>query len=409
MKKVMIIGVGAQGSTIAKRLDEEENVSRIICADYDLKAADELGKTLEKAMAVRVDAHDVKDIVTAADNADIIVNGLPIQFNLDVMEAALEIGASYQDLCMTDIEGKTAEESTKFIFNEQGERFKARDALALTNTGSAPGLVNVIVRETTEMLDACDRIEMNVYEGVWSKTFIPFWWSPEVAFEDMAETPTRFENGKFVQTVPFANPVMMTFKGVDKPIRMVDHAHEEPITLGINAKRYLKGARNILFRYGGPHVELSEALYNMGFLSFEEKEHKGMKYVPFDLTIANAPPAPKYADEIKKIIDGGLVSEEGAFQVLVEGEKDGKPVRITSYVDAPGLIEAFEKSGLTHESYLTGQCAFIFTKMLVDDVIRQKGAIAPEVLNTEERDYFFNEARKLDITVEHYKESGVET
>ena len=52
MKKVMIIGVGAQGSTIAKRLNEEENVSQIICADYDFKAADELGKTLEKATAI---------------------------------------------------------------------------------------------------------------------------------------------------------------------------------------------------------------------------------------------------------------------------------------------------------------------------------------------------------------------
>jgi len=401
MKKVMIIGVGAQGSTIAKRLNEEENVSQIICADYDLKAAEELGKTLAKAIAVQVNANDVKDIITAADNADIIVNGLPIQFNLNVMEAALELGACYQDLCMTYMDGKTSQQATRFIFDEQDKKFKEKGVLAMTNTGSAPGLVNVIVRETAEMMDSCDRIEMNVYEGVWSKKFIPFWWSPEVAFEDMAETPTRFENGKFVQTEPFANPVMMTFKGIDKPIRMVDHAHEEPITMGINADSCLKGAKNILFRYGGPHVELSQALYNMGFLSSEEKEHNGMKYIPFDLTIANAPPAPKYQEEIKEIIDAGLISEEGAFQVLVEGKKDGGPVRITSYVNAPGLIEAFEKSGLTHESYLTGQSAFIFTKMLVNDVIQQKGAIAPEVLNAAERKYFFNEAQKLDITVDH--------
>jgi saccharopine dehydrogenase-like NADP-dependent oxidoreductase len=193
---------------------------------------------------------------------------------------------------------------------------------------------------------------------------------------------------------------MLTFKGIDKPIRMVDHAHEEPITMGINADRCLKGARNILFRYGGPHVELSEALYNMGFLSSEEKEHKGMTYIPFDLTIENAPPAPKYYEEIKEIIDEGLISDEGAFQVLVEGKKDGKPVRITSYVNAPGLVEAFEKSGLTHETYLTGQCAFIFTKMLVNDVIQQKGAMAPEVLNAAERKYFFDEAQKLDITID---------
>lgn len=397
----MIIGVGAQGSTIAKRLNEEENVSQIICADYDLKAAEELGKTLGKATAAQVNANDVKDIVDAAGHADIIVNGLPIQYNLNVMEAALELGACYQDLCMTYIKGKTSEEATRYIFKALDKKFKEKGVLAMTNTGSAPGLVNVIVRETTGMTDSCDRVEMNVYEGVWSKKFIPFWWSPEVAFEDMAETPTRFENGKFVQTEPFANPIMMTFKGIDKPIRMVDHAHEEPITMGINAEAYLKGAKNILFRYGGPHVELSQALYSMGYLSSEEKEHKGMTYIPFDLTIANTPPAPKYQDEIQEIIDGGLVSEEGAFQVLVEGKKDGKAIRITSYVNAPGLIEAFEKSGLSHESYLTGQCAYIFTKMLVNDVIQQKGAIAPEVLNATERKYFFNEAQKLDITVEH--------
>ena len=394
------MGVGAQGSTIAKRLNEEDNVSQIICADYDLKAAVELGKTLEKAMAVQVNANDVKDIIKAADNADIIVNGLPIQFNLNVMEAALELGACYQDLCMTYIEGKTSQQATRFIFNEQDNKFKEKGILALTNTGSAPGLVNVIVREATERLDSCDRIEMNVYEGVWSKKFIPFWWSPEVAFEDMAETPTRFENGEFIKTAPFANPVMMNFKGIDKPVRMVDHAHEEPITLGINADSCLKGVKNILFRYGGPHVELSQALYNMGFLSSEEKEHNGMKYVPFELTIANTPPAPKYQEEIKEIIDGGLVSEEGAFQVLVEGKKDGKPVRITNYANSPGLIEAFERSGLSHESYLTGQCAFIFTKMLVNDVIQQKGAIAPEVLNAAERKYFFKEAQKFDITID---------
>jgi len=141
MKKVMIIGVGAQGSTIAKRLNEEENVSQIICADYDLKAAEELGKTLAKAIAVQVNANDVKDIITAADNADIIVNGLPIQFNLNVMEAALELGACYQDLCMTYMDGKTSQQATRFIFDEQDKKFKEKGVLAMTNTGSAPGLV----------------------------------------------------------------------------------------------------------------------------------------------------------------------------------------------------------------------------------------------------------------------------
>ena len=38
MKKLLILGVGAQGSTVAKRMDEEPNVSELIVADYDEKA-----------------------------------------------------------------------------------------------------------------------------------------------------------------------------------------------------------------------------------------------------------------------------------------------------------------------------------------------------------------------------------
>ena len=400
MKRILIIGVGAQGSTIAKRLNEESNVKEIICADYDLKAAVSMGESLSKGKAVQINAREISDIVKVADGVDIIVNGLPIEHNINVMAGALEVGAAYLDLCMTVIPGQTSEASNRYMFSIQNDKFKEKGVLALTNTGSAPGLANIIARESVDKMDACDRIEMNVYEGVWSKKFIPFWWSPVVAFEDMAETPTRFKNGKHVGTSPFANPVMMKFKGIDKEIRMVDHSHEEPITMGINANEYLKGAKDIIFRYGGPHVELAEALYKMGFLSSEEREYKGMKYVPFDLVINHTPDAPKYEDEIKEIIDEGLFTEEGAFQVLVEGQKNGKPIKITNYVNTPGLIEAFEKSVLTHESYLTGQCAFIFTKMLVNDVIKQTGVIAPEVLGKTERDYFFREAEKLMITID---------
>ncbi|MBI9104609.1 MAG: saccharopine dehydrogenase NADP-binding domain-containing protein [Spirochaetales bacterium] len=407
MKRVMVLGTGAQGSAIAKLLDKEPNVSEIICADYDLKAAKTLGNTLAKAQAVQVNAKDVNDIVKAGKNVDIIVNGLPIQFNITVMEAALKIGADYQDLCMTELDGMDSIESTKYMFTIQNEKFISKNCLALTNTGSAPGLANIVVREAVDKLDSCENIEMNVYEGVWSNKFIPFWWSPDVAFADMAESPIRFENGHHVFTTPFANPVMMDFPGIDRKIRMVDHSHEEPITMGLNARKYLKGAKNIIFRYGGPHIELSEALYKMGFLSMEEREYEGFKYIPFELVINHAPPAPKYKSEIQEIIDQGLQTEEGAFQVIVEGLINGKPTTITSYVDAPGLIDSFKKAGISHEAYLTGQSAFIFTKMLVNDAVSQKGVISPEVLDSDARKFFFDEAAKLDITFNEIVEKRI--
>ena len=42
MKKILVLGTGAQGTTVAKRLNEEPNVSEIICADYNKAAVDEL-------------------------------------------------------------------------------------------------------------------------------------------------------------------------------------------------------------------------------------------------------------------------------------------------------------------------------------------------------------------------------
>ena len=396
-KTVMLLGTGAQGSAIARLLDREPAVEQIICADYDARAAEELVKTLSKGKSVRIDASKTRNIVDAGRGADIIVNALPISFNLSVMNAAIELKAHYQDLCMTEIDGMDSIESTRFMFTRQDELFREAGILALTNTGSAPGLVNVAVREAAEKFDSVDSIEMNVYEGLRTRKFIPFWWSPDVAFSDMAELPVRYRNGEFVYTSQFGNPVMMKFPGAARSVRMVDHSHEEPITMGLNADKYLKGAGNIVFRYGGPHVELSEILFSMGLLSKEKHSFRGLEYIPFEIVLNHTPPAPKYRDEIKEIIDEGLQSEEGAFQIAVSGLKDGKQQKITVYIESPGLLESFSRAGISHEAYLTGQSAFIFTKMLVHGAVRQTGLISPEVLDDDARSFFIEEAAGLDI------------
>ncbi|MEG2200063.1 MAG: hypothetical protein RRY25_07260, partial [Anaerovorax sp.] len=70
MKKILILGVGAQGSAAAQRLDEDPGVGEIICADYDIKAVDRLVKLLKKAKGVQVDAHNKDSIVAAAQGVD---------------------------------------------------------------------------------------------------------------------------------------------------------------------------------------------------------------------------------------------------------------------------------------------------------------------------------------------------
>ncbi len=403
MKKVVVIGVGAQGGTIAKRLDEESVVEEVICADYDLKAAKELEKTLKKAKAVQVNAKNKDEIIEVSKGASLIVNALPPDFNMNVMDAAIANGCDYQDLASGPVSDLGFIESVE---REMGrdEEFKKAGIAGLMNTGSAPGLANVIVRESLDKLDSCEKIEILVYDGIWSKKFIPFWWSPETAFGDMAAKPVIFENGEFKLVKPFNNPKMEEFRGLGKR-RMVDHEHEEPVTMGLLSKHpAMKGVKSVYFRYGGPALDLAEYFYKMGLLSNEPVDVNGTKVVPMELISKLTPPAPKYPDEIKAVLDEGMISEEGAFVIRVFGVQNGKSVKYESYVNAPGLTEAFKKAGITHESYLTGQSAFLFTKMLVNDIIRLKGVFPPELLDKEEREYFLKEAAKLDITVDEIVE-----
>jgi hypothetical protein len=119
-----------------------------------------------------------------------------------------------------------------------------------------------------------------------------------------------------------------------------------------------------------------------------------------DLILKLCPPAPKYPDELKAIINDGVVAEEGAFLVRVEGYKDENPIQIDSYAVGPGLVEAFETSGLSHEAYLTGQCASVFVKMMVDDAFAEKGLFVPEQLEADARDYYFRNLAELGVTID---------
>ena len=92
--------------------------------------------------------------------------------------------------------------------------------------------------------------------------------------------------------------------------------------------------------------------------------------------------------------------EAQLYEIAIELSVDGSAVRIDSYVNAPDLHTSFAKAGITHESYYTGQGAFLFTKMLVRGKVGLTGVFPPEALDAEARAYYLGEAAKLDITVD---------
>jgi saccharopine dehydrogenase-like NADP-dependent oxidoreductase len=403
-KKILILGTGAQGSTVAQRMDEEPNVDEIICADYDAKAVDALVKILKKAKGAQVDAHDADAIVALSQGVDLIVNALPLEFGKNVIEAALTVHADYQDFAAP--EGIVEDEDDpwlagiRYVLSEYDPKFKAIGKLAVMGTGSAPGLICVASRIAVRYLDSCTDIYNNIYEGIESVRFQPFWWSPVTALSDMSEEAYAFIEGEIVRTPAFGLPIYRTYDYLDGEARMVEHAHDEPVYYGLHANSHFKGVRNAYFKYGGIGIDFAEPLYRAGLLSHEEEVVKGRKVVPFDVVLAHLPDPPKTREEIGAIIDEGLVADTGAMVVEAYGKKDGKDRRVEVHVYAPGLALSYEKSGISAEMYITGQGGALFTKLFVNDKYTQTGFITSDMLTDDEADYYFKSAAELDITLD---------
>ncbi|MBQ9708546.1 MAG: hypothetical protein IJV66_05120, partial [Firmicutes bacterium] len=241
-----------------------------------------------------------------------------------------------------------------------------------------------------------------------AKRFLPFWWSPDVALADLAEDALAFEDGKHVRTPAFSSPIYRAWPETDgKLVRMVEHSHDEPTYVGFHADKYFKGCKNAYFKYGGVGIEYAEPLSRAGLLSYEEEEINGRKVVPHDVILRHTPPAPKDPEVIKEIIDEGLVSDAGAFVLEAYGKKDGKDVMVDLHVSAPGLVESYELAKMSAEMYITGQGAFLFTKLFVNDMITQKGLISSDELNDEQVTQYLKWAEDFGITYNIEIKEGV--
>ena len=407
MKKVIVCGCGAQGSTICRMLDKEPCIEQIICGSLFISDAEAVCKLMTKGVPKKVDGSNVEDVISAAAGCDLIVNALPIQFGNNMLKAAMTLGICYQDLCACENIPEVMHINSydrwvagiKYMYDVYSKKFAENNSTAIIATGSSPGVMSVLARKCVQLLDECDTINMMIYEGLETKRFLPFWWSTDVALADMQEDAYAWENCQIIRTKPFSRKIIRKWPETNmEPVTLCEHAHDEPVNVGLNNEKYFKGCKNAFFKYGGVSIQFSEPLYRAGLLSWDEEEINGQKIVPRELVLKHVPLAPKDPKEIKEIIDEGIIADGGAFVIEAYGKKDGKNVMVELHLSSPGLVESYEKAKMTAEMYLTGQGAFLFTKLLVNGLVDQKGLLSSDMLNDKEIDQYLKWAEELGIT-----------
>ena len=363
--QIFVLGAGATGSLLAQLLEKQGHT--VWCGDRDPERARRfLGKRSTIAVT-EVNARNLHGIVRVARGCHLIVNASASVFNQIVMRAALRLRAHYLDLSSHLTRNPFKAEQFAFA-----KRFEEKRRTALINTGAAPGLTNLLVARSAEMLDQVESVQIRLYESSESDDPISQW-SPEVTFDEAISNPRVYRGGKFKMEKRFAELEKFRFAEPIGNANVVLAAQDEVGTIP-----YFIPMRDMDVKIGGNEFDRLRRWYKQGKLS----KSRGIVRQRFPQTISPRAIA-------KLIRQGVLQNARFAAAVLVRGVKLGKGKKEDEHLlvrtdcNFPTLYQIRQQDLYTTPvAYATAHVAALFIKNFPRDL---KGVFAPEALPAETR------------------------
>ncbi len=380
MKRVVVVGAGGQGGPCASILARDKDISEIVLGDIDLDLANKVKDRIksDKIIAIKVDAGKVESVESAAKGADAIINLTLMQFNANIMKAALNSRAQYVD---SALDYPFIAELTENKPLAMDDEFKRAGLTALVGCGASPGVSNVLVKYVCDKLDQVDAIYIRCGKiQKQPKDIISAWdpgWSPMTAILDWSHEPIVFEDGEYKKYPPFSGREEYNFEPFGK-VLLCHHEHEEPAML----PRFIgKGVKYVDFKYT---VDVQAGnLIQLGFASDKPIDVKGVKILPVDVLtkLVRSPGDAFFTEEetIKHPIDSIKV-----MSIRVVGTKSGEGVEHTisyplaNYTTEEERLEIYKRFG-TINIYVALP-AIVGAKLCVEGEA-EKGVIGPECLD----------------------------
>lgn len=376
---------------MARYLAASEAIDAVVCADVSAERAAAAARFAKgkKARAASLDASRPRELEGALRATDFAVNAAHPRFNLPLSRACSRLGVGYQDLA-ADYDAIGAQLALS-------QRFARQGVVGLMHCGGSPGVTNAVAREGVDALDRVDAIRLRLVSKQESTRPVSLW-SVAVMLEDMAERPAVFRDGKVLRLDPFSEEETFDFPPPFGPQRVLQHMHEEPLTLG----RLLgKGLRSVDLKMGGGHVfEMREAM-RLGLLRQDPVRVGNATVAPRDVLVALSPPAATPAEVIALLRRGTLKDAVGCHVVEVEGERGGSRhlIRFTSLGPSLRQVQAW-MPGATNLSYRVGVSAAILVEMAARGEVAPTGIYPPEGLADPSRSTFFERLERNHLPVQ---------
>jgi saccharopine dehydrogenase-like NADP-dependent oxidoreductase len=332
--KVLVIGAGGVGSSIANIASRRDFLTSMVLADRDITQAEAAVARLNdpRFRAVQVDASDVEGLrsLIQATSPDLVINSVDPRFVMPIFIACEEEGVNYLDMAMSLTKPHPVDPFNKTGVKFGDEQFARAEAwknnFALLGMGIEPGLSNIFAKYAAD--EIFSRIDlMHVMDGsnleVQGYEFAPSF-SIWTTIEECLNPPVMWERGRgWYTTEPFSGAVTFDFPEGIGPVECVNVEHEEVILI----PKYVD-AGQVAFKFGlgEKFIGILKAIHSLGLDSTEEVHIPGTESVsisPRDFLATILPNPAKL---------GPLMTGKTCAGLLVKGlDKSGNPKAIYLY------------------------------------------------------------------------------
>jgi hypothetical protein len=369
--RIFVLGAGATGSLLAQLLLKQGHA--VTCGDRDAERARRFLGKKSPIPVVEVNARNLWGIVKAARRSQLLVNASPAVFNEIILRAALRLRCHYLDMSSHLVRQPFKAEQLRYA-----KRFEAKNRAAVINAGAAPGLTNLLVARSAELLDAVEAVHIRLYESMESDDPISQW-SAEASFDEATSRPRVYRAGKFHLGKRFGEREVFRFPPPVGEAGVVLAAQDEVGTLP-----YFIALREMDVKIGGNEIDRLRRWYKQGKLS----RSRGLVTKRFPRT-----PTPRLV--ARMIRRGVLQNARFAAAVLVRGVKKEQPVLIRWDAEFPSLYQIRQRGmASTPVAWATAHLASLFVKHFPRD---EAGVFPPEALPGEIRQRILADAKSRDI------------
>lgn len=273
MKALVLGGAGAVCKETTRDLAQYSDFDEITVADYNREALDGLLESIDdpRLKALSFDANDYEAMLELFPGFDIVINGLPFEFDYPVNKACVVTGVNGLDLSSDD---------PQFALND---RALEKDMLFVPGVGATPGITNMMVRRAAEVLDRLEQVDIYFAAfrclapapGLLQTTLWEF--NPDE--EDRQEV--YFEDGRWHPTPPLSGEVTVRFHEHIGEQKVYYVPHDEAYTLPRSYPSLRRAAVRGCFP---PHVmAVMGNLMRAGLLSSRAVQLKGKQAPAIEL------------------------------------------------------------------------------------------------------------------------------